>query len=54
MRELKNEEHPETLEELHANGVHATPIKSKAEFVDYLAKNEMAFVNFFAPWCMWW
>lgn len=53
-RELKNEEHEETLEELHENGVHAIPLGSKDQFQNFLAENEMAFVNFYAPWCMWW
>ena len=53
-REVKNEDHAETLEELHENGVHVTSINSKDEFVSYLAEHEMAFINFFAPWCMWW
>lgn len=52
-REVKHDEHHETLEELHENGVHATPIGSKDEFMDYLGHHEMAFVNFYAPWCMW-
>lgn len=52
-REVRHEEHKETLEELHENGVHATPIGSRDEFMDFLSHNEMAFVNYFAPWCMW-
>lgn len=52
-REVKQEEHVETLTELHENGVHVTPLNSKEEFFDWLDHHEMAFVNFFAPWCMW-
>jgi protein disulfide-isomerase-like protein len=37
---------------MHANGVHATPITS-ANFDTFLAENEMAFVSFYAPWCIW-
>ncbi len=54
IREVRHEEHKETLLELHANGVHALPLKSKDEFEKFLDKNEMAFINFYAPWCMWW
>ncbi len=53
-REVRHEEHAESLEDMHANGIHATPLGSKGEFLDYLGQHEMAFVNFFAPWCMWW
>ena len=52
-RELHYEEHEESLEELHANGVHVVNINDKAHFENYLKEHEMAFVNFFAPWCMW-
>lgn len=52
MREVRQEEHPETLEELHANGIHVAEL-TEASFKDYLEKNEMSFVNFFAPWCVW-
>jgi protein disulfide-isomerase-like protein len=52
-REVKHQEHRETLEDLHENGVHVTPLNSKEEFFDWLDEHEMAFVNFFAPWCMW-
>ena len=53
MRELQYETHVESLEELHANGVHVTNIESKQHFEEFLKQHEMAFVNFFAPWCMW-
>jgi Thioredoxin domain-containing protein len=52
-RELEYETHVESLEELHANGVHVTSIESKEHFEEFLKQHEMAFVNFFAPWCMW-
>eukprot|EP00979_Chaetoceros_neogracilis_P014399 scaffold4595_cov267-Chaetoceros_neogracile.AAC.21 len=52
-RELQYEKHEETLEELHANGIHVTEIESKEHFDLFLEEHEMAFVNFFAPWCMW-
>jgi len=52
-REVRHEEHDETLEELHEDGIHATPIGSSNEFRDFLQHHEMTFVNFYAPWCMW-
>jgi len=52
-RELIYETHEETLEELHENGVHAIEILDQAHFKEFLENNEMAFLNFFAPWCMW-
>lgn len=52
-REVRHEEHEESLDEMHANGIHATPLSSKEEFLSYLEEHEMSFVNFFAPWCMW-
>jgi hypothetical protein len=37
------------LEELHANGVHATPV-DEAEFKSFIDSHRMVFVNFYAPW----
>lgn len=54
LKEVRHQEHAETLEQLHANGVHAVPISSKPEFHEFIKDNEMTFANFFAPWCMWW
>lgn len=52
MREVKEEEHEETLEELHENGVHATPLNSRT-FERFIEHHERVFVDFFAPWCIW-
>lgn len=52
-RLLKHEEHEETLEELHEDGVHAIALDSEEHFKEFLEDHEMAFVNFFAPWCVW-
>lgn len=52
-REVKYEEHHETLEDLHENGVHVAEIDTKQHFDDYLREHEMTFLNFYAPWCMW-
>jgi len=51
-REVQHEEHAETLEELHEDGVHVDELTSE-DFKMYLQTNDMVFVNFFAPWCMW-
>ncbi len=52
-RELRYEEHEETLEELHENGVHVTELAEHGDFHAFLDEHEMAFINFYAPWCMW-
>lgn len=52
-RELKYEDHHETLAELHENGVHVTEIDTKEHFYEFLKQHEMTFLNFYAPWCMW-
>mmetsp|Transcript_5866 Transcript_5866/g.8623 ORF Transcript_5866/g.8623 Transcript_5866/m.8623 type:complete len:503 (+) Transcript_5866:153-1661(+) len=52
-REVVHEEHAESLSELHENGVHAVPILSIAEFDEFVKVNEMVFIDFFAPWCIW-
>lgn len=51
-REVVHEEHEETLEELHEDGVHAVNLEAD-QFRSYLTKNDMAFINFYAPWCVW-
>ena len=53
IRELAHDDHGDTtLEDLHQDGVHAIPLQ-KANFQDYLKENEVVFVDFFAPWCIW-
>jgi protein disulfide-isomerase-like protein len=52
VREVRHEEHEETLEELRADGVNAVSL-TKDNFDDFLESNEMAFVDMFAPWCVW-
>lgn len=52
-REVVHEEHSETLQQLHENGVHAIPLLTEGEFNDFLKGNEMVFIDFFAPWCVW-
>jgi len=51
-RKVAHEEHAETLEELHEDGVHAILLEEDS-FSDYLKQHDMAFLNFYAPWCIW-
>mmetsp|Transcript_878 Transcript_878/g.1367 ORF Transcript_878/g.1367 Transcript_878/m.1367 type:complete len:482 (+) Transcript_878:184-1629(+) len=51
-REVVQEQHAETLEQLHEDGVHVT-VLTKATWKDFLNQHEMAFVNMYAPWCVW-
>mmetsp|Transcript_36329 Transcript_36329/g.75588 ORF Transcript_36329/g.75588 Transcript_36329/m.75588 type:complete len:489 (-) Transcript_36329:140-1606(-) len=52
-RELRHEEHDLSLEEMHENeGVHAMEL-TKENFAGFLEENEMAFIDMFAPWCVW-
>ena len=51
-REVVNQEHVETLEELHEDGVHATHLTLKT-FRPFLEQHEMAFIDMHAPWCVW-
>jgi len=51
-RKVVHEEHDETLEELHEDGVHAILLDDDS-FSEYLKDHDMAFINFYAPWCIW-
>lgn len=51
-REVRHEEHEETLEELHEDGVHVNQLSSES-YDRFLQENELTFINYFAPWCMW-
>lgn len=54
MRELTHDEHGMTLEEIHAKeGVNVIDITSKEMFDQFMQENEMAFVDLYAPWCVW-
>ncbi len=52
VREVRHEDHEKTLEEMHEDGVHAVVV-DKESFDGFLAENDLAFVNFYAPWCIW-
>jgi protein disulfide-isomerase-like protein len=52
-RDLVHDEHDRTLEEMHAeDGVHAIEL-TEGNFDEFLQANDMAFVDLFAPWCVW-
>eukprot|EP00537_Pseudo-nitzschia_pungens_P002672 CAMPEP_0172359856 /NCGR_PEP_ID=MMETSP1060-20121228/3977_1 /TAXON_ID=37318 /ORGANISM="Pseudo-nitzschia pungens, Strain cf. cingulata" /LENGTH=482 /DNA_ID=CAMNT_0013081657 /DNA_START=661 /DNA_END=2109 /DNA_ORIENTATION=- len=52
-RELRHEEHDQTLEEMHEeDGVHAMELNND-NFKKWMEENEMAFVDMYAPWCVW-
>jgi len=52
-REVRHDEHDMTLEEMHEeDGVHAQQLDD-TNFDEWIKANEMAFVDMFAPWCVW-
>lgn len=51
-REVVNQEHGMSLQEMHENGEHVTQLKMDT-FKTFLEKNDLAFVNFHVPWCVW-
>jgi len=52
-REVKHEEHEQSLDEMIAEeGAHAIDL-TEENFKSWLEENEMAFVDMFAPWCVW-
>ena len=52
-REVKHDEHDQTLEEMHeAEGVHAVDL-TEANWQEFLDNNPMAFIDLYAPWCVW-
>jgi len=54
-RELNHDEHEMTVEEMHAANdgvVHAEDL-TEANIDEWLKNNQLAFVDLFAPWCVW-
>jgi len=51
-REVVHEEHEETLEELHEDGAQAVELTPDS-FKPFLMSHEMAFIDMYAPWCIW-
>jgi protein disulfide-isomerase-like protein len=52
VREVRNEEHEESLEEIHKDGVYDVKLTAD-NFDEFLEAHEMAFIDLFAPWCVW-
>ncbi|KAL3823291.1 hypothetical protein ACHAXA_003439 [Cyclostephanos tholiformis] len=51
-REVVHEEHEETMEELHENGEQAVEL-GPDNFMPFLMGHELAFIDMYAPWCIW-
>lgn len=52
-REVRHEEHEETLEQMHeTSGVHTVEL-TKDTFASFMEEHPMAFVDLYAPWCIW-
>eukprot|EP00565_Helicotheca_tamesis_P002714 CAMPEP_0185731170 /NCGR_PEP_ID=MMETSP1171-20130828/12050_1 /TAXON_ID=374046 /ORGANISM="Helicotheca tamensis, Strain CCMP826" /LENGTH=433 /DNA_ID=CAMNT_0028400377 /DNA_START=239 /DNA_END=1540 /DNA_ORIENTATION=- len=52
VREVKNEEHEETHEELIEEGSAVVEL-DPSNFQAFLKENELAFIDMYAPWCIW-
>jgi len=51
-RELRHDNHDESMAELQVDGNMAVDL-TESNFNEFLEKHPMAFVDFFAPWCIW-
>lgn len=52
-RQLVHDEHDESLQEMHdTKGVHVVEL-TKSNFEHFMKENPMAFVDYYAPWCVW-
>ena len=52
MREVRHDEHDQSLEEMTAGGAQAEDI-TEENWDDFMNRHPMAFVDMFAPWCVW-
>jgi len=52
-REVKHDEHDQTLEEIHEEEGQLVVELNKENFAPFLQQHEMAFIDLFAPWCVW-
>ena len=53
VREVKHDEHDKTLDEMHEEGGAYVVDLTEELWSHFLEAKEMAFVDFFAPWCVW-
>jgi len=51
-RQVKHQEHDRSLEDMHVDGIHAE-VLTTLTYDTFLATNDLSFVNFYAPWCIW-
>jgi len=51
-REVRHEEHEQSLEQMHEDGIHAE-LYTAVTLPVFLKDHDLAFINFFAPWCVW-
>ena len=51
-REVKHDTHDKSFQEMHENGVQAVDVQ-ESTFDSFLHEKENAFVDFYAPWCIW-
>ena len=52
LRAVEYEDHSLSLEEMHADGIFVSTL-TKENFTEYLQQHEMAFIDMYAPWCVW-
>lgn len=52
VREVSHETHEQTLEEIQADGSHVF-VLTKENFDQWMEEHPMAFVDMYAPWCVW-
>jgi len=53
IREVKHDEHEMTVEEMHAESGTYVYDLTEESWDDFLTSHEMAFVDMYAPWCVW-
>jgi thiol-disulfide isomerase/thioredoxin len=53
MREVKHQEHDETVEEMHDKEGEWVVELDEHNWNEFMEEHEMAFVDLFAPWCVW-
>uniref|UniRef100_A0A7S1FM79 Thioredoxin domain-containing protein n=1 Tax=Corethron hystrix TaxID=216773 RepID=A0A7S1FM79_9STRA len=52
VKKVVQQEHSASLEEMHEDGVHAV-VLTRDTIDEFIKSHEMAYINFFAPWCIW-
>lgn len=51
-REVKHQEHSLSLSDMHINGEHVTQL-DRGTYDEFLKQNDLVFINFHVPWCIW-